>query len=143
MKITYVIFIGLTINAINSKIYVHAQLLLLLLLLLLLEIKMIPVSVKTLVLATLVLNVGVATSDTLKKLHVIELSNSLETPEWAVITDGGTMSRRGKDVYFDLNSKLTSVALELKCGNKAFTTTVKLSDLLTVHMGSCSDVKKM
>lgn len=104
---------------------------------------MLPVSLKTLILSTLVLNAGVATSDTLKKLHVVELSNSLETPEWAVVTDGGTMVRKGKDVYFDLNSKLTSVALELKCGNKALTTTVELPNLLTVHMGSCSDVKKM
>lgn len=104
---------------------------------------MLPVSLKTLILSTLVLNVGVAASDTLKKLHVVELSNSLEVPEWAVVTDGGTMVRKGKDVYFDLNSKLTSVALELKCGSKALTTTVKLPDLLTIHMGSCSDVKKM
>ena len=104
---------------------------------------MLHVSLKTLILSTLVLNVGVATSDTLKKLHVVELSNSLEVPEWAVVTDGGTMVRKGKDVYFDLNSKLTSVALELKCGSKALTTTVKLPDLLTIHMGSCSDVKKM
>ena len=104
---------------------------------------MLPVSLKTLILSTLVLNVGVATSDTLKKLHVVELSNSLEVPEWAVVTDGGTMVRKGKDVYVDLNSKLTSVALELKCGNKALTTTVELPNLLTVHMGSCSDVKKM
>ena len=104
---------------------------------------MLPVSLKTLILSTLVLNVGVATSDTLKKLHVVELSNSLEVPEWAVVTDGGTMVRKGKDVYFDLNSKLTSVALELKFGNKALTTTVELPNLLTVHMGSCSDVKKM
>ena len=104
---------------------------------------MLPVSLKTLILSTLVLNVGVSTSDTLKKLHVVELSNSLEVPEWAVVTDGGTMVRKGKDVYFDLNSKLTSVALELKCGSKALTTTVKLPDLLTIHMGSCSDVKKM
>lgn len=104
---------------------------------------MLPVSLKTLILSAVALNAGVAASDTLKKLHVIELSNSLETPEWAIITDGGTMVRKGKDVYFDLDSKLTSVALELKCGNKALTTTVKLPDLLTVHMGSCSDVKKM
>ena len=104
---------------------------------------MLPVSVKTLILSAVVLNAGVATSGTLKKLHVIELSNSLETPEWAIITDGGTMVRKGKDVYFDLNSKLTSVSLELKCGSKALTTTVKLPDLLTIHMGSCSDVKKM
>ena len=104
---------------------------------------MLPVSLKTLVLSTLILNVGAATSDTLKKLHVIELSNSLEIPEWAIITEGGTMVRKGKDVYFDLDSKLTSVSLELKCGNKALTTTVKLPDLLTVHIGNCSDIKAM
>ena len=104
---------------------------------------MLPVSLKTLMLSTLILNVGAATSDTLKKLHVIELSNSLEIPEWAVVTDGGTIVRKGKDVYFDLNSKLTSVSLELKCGNKALTTTVKLPDLLTVHIGNCSDIKAM
>ena len=104
---------------------------------------MLPVSLKTLALSTLILNVGVATSATLKKLHVVELSSSSEIPEWAVITDGGTMVRKGKDVYFDLNSKLTSVSLELKCGNKALTTTVKLPDLLTVHTGNCSDIKAM
>ena len=104
---------------------------------------MLPVSLKTLILSTIILNSGVAASDTLKKLHVIELSGSLETPEWAVVTDGGNMVRKGKDVYFDLSSKLTSVSLELKCGSKALTTTVKLPDLLTVHMGSCSDVNKM
>ena len=104
---------------------------------------MLPVSLKTLVLSTLILNVGVATSTTLKKLHVVELSSSSEIPEWAVITDSGTMVRKGKDVYFDLNSKLTSVSLELKCGNKALTTTVKLPDLITVHTGSCSEVQKM
>ena len=104
---------------------------------------MLPVSLKTLILSTLVLNVGVATSTTLKKLHVVELSNSLEVPEWAVITDGGTMVRKGKDVYFDLDSKLTSVSLELKCGNKALTATVKLPDLITVHIGNCSDIKAM
>ena len=104
---------------------------------------MLPVSLRTLILSTVILNVGVASSDALKKLHVVELSNSTETPEWAIITDGGTITRKGKDVYFDVNSKLTSVALELKCGNKALTTTIKLQDALTVHMGSCSDVKKM
>ena len=104
---------------------------------------MLPVSLKTLILSAVVLNAGVATSETLKKLHVVEISGSLEIPEWAVVTDGGNMTRRGKDVYFDLNSKLTTVSLELKCGSKALTTTVKLPGLLTVHMGSCSDVKKM
>ena len=104
---------------------------------------MLPVSLKTLMLSTLILNVGVATSTTLKKLHVVELSNSLEVPEWAVITDGGTMVRKGKDVYFDLNSKLDSVALELKCGNKSLTTTVRLPDSLTVHIGSCNKVNKI
>ena len=104
---------------------------------------MLPVSLKTLILSTVILNVGVASSEALKKLHVVELSNSLETPEWAVVTDGGTMSRKGKDVYFDLDSKLSVVALELKCGNKALTTSVKLTGAITVHMGNCSDVKKM
>ena len=104
---------------------------------------MLPVSLKTLLLSTVILNVGVATSATLKKLHVVEISNSTEQPEWAIITEEGTIVRKGKDVYFDLNSKLTSVSLELKCGNKALTTTIKLPDLLTVHTASCSEVQKM
>ena len=103
---------------------------------------MLPVSLKTLLLSAIIVNVGVDAAP-LKKLHAVELSNSLEIPEWAVVTDGGTIVRKGKDVYFDLNSKLDSVALELKCGNKSLTTTVKLPDSLTVHIGSCNRVNKI
>ena len=103
---------------------------------------MLPVSLKTLLLASAVMSVGAGAAP-LKKLHVIEQSTSLESPEWAVITDGGTMVRKGKDVYFDLDSKLTSVSLELKCGSKALTTTVKLPDAVTVYKGDCSVVKKI
>lgn len=103
---------------------------------------MLPVSLKALLLSAIIVNMG-ADAAPLKKLHVVELSSSLEIPEWAVVTDGGTIVRKGKDVYFDLNSKLDSVALELKCGNKALTTTVKLSGSLTVHIGSCGLVNKI
>ena len=103
---------------------------------------MLPVSLKTLILSAVIVSMG-ANADPLKKLHVIELSSSVELPEWSVVTDGGVMSRKGKDVYFDLDSKLDRVALELKCGNKALTITVNLPNSLTVYTGNCLDVKKM